>query len=155
MTDALTPKTLASHVRHCPAAPGVYRLYLGQCLLHVGMAAGAATLRSEIRAHVRGDYGARTQAADRVEWEVAPDSVRAYQRFLTLNTAARVAAMAPDEASPSRSARYSTGHSLRKREPAADLQRSDLAEQVRRDDQHGTHEREQADLRQAMRRQEQ
>jgi hypothetical protein len=53
-------------------------------MVHVGMAAGRATLRSEILAHARGDYGPATQAADRADWEVAPDDTFARQRFMSV-----------------------------------------------------------------------
>jgi hypothetical protein len=106
MDAVLTPATLAEQAQDCPAAPGVYRLYRGRCLLHIGMAAGAATLRSEILSHARGDHGPRTQAADHVEWEVASDAVFAYQRFLTLYKALMFAQQT-DEAAPSASGRYS------------------------------------------------
>lgn len=88
-----------------PDSPGVYCLYQGPRLIHVGMAAGAATLCSEIRAHARGDYGPRTQEADRVEWEVAPDALLAYRRFLALYSAFSGAA---SDAPPSASGRYSS-----------------------------------------------
>jgi hypothetical protein len=81
------PQNLHALAASCPATAGVYRLYRGGELLHIGMAAGGATLQSEILSHARGDYGARTQAADRVEWEVAPDPVYAYQRFLSVYSA--------------------------------------------------------------------
>jgi hypothetical protein len=109
MNATVTPKTLIDQAQDCPAFPGVYRLYCGQRLLHIGMAAGAATLRSEILSHARGDYGTRTQAADRVEWEVAPDAVFAYRRFLMLYD---VLLFAPEESeahansAPSASGRY-------------------------------------------------
>ena len=63
---------------------GVYRLYHGKDLLHIGMAAGAATLRSELARHARGDYGPGTQRADRVDWEVVPDDLYAYEAFVAL-----------------------------------------------------------------------
>lgn len=96
--------TLAARARHCPCAPGVYRLYRGRCLVHVGMAAGGATLRSEVLAHARGDYGERTRRADRVVWEVARDALFAYHRFLSLYAAATY-----DAASGSRRADAPTG----------------------------------------------
>ena len=71
-------------IRRCPRSPGVYRLYRGERLIHIGMAAGSATLRSEIIAHARGACGAATQAADHADWEVAPDALFAYRRFLSL-----------------------------------------------------------------------
>ena len=77
-------RTLAACVHDCPLSAGVYRLYRGRRLLHIGMAAGAATVRSEVLWHSRGQYGAASQRADRVEWEVAPDALAAYRRFLSL-----------------------------------------------------------------------
>jgi|SRR5689334_8629634 len=74
-------RTLAACVHDCPLAAGVYRLYRGRRLLHIGMAAGAATVRSEVLWHSRRQA---TQYADRVAWEVAPDALAAYRRFLCL-----------------------------------------------------------------------
>jgi hypothetical protein len=110
MNAILMPKSLVVHACECPASPGVYRLYRGQQLLHIGMAAGGATLHSEIVSHGRGDYGPRTQAADRVEWEVMPDAVLAYQRFLALYSALTYTAEDAEpanDAMPSASGRYS------------------------------------------------
>jgi hypothetical protein len=100
--------SLAAQAEACPSCGGVYRLYEGAHLLHVGMAAGAATLRSELLCHARGDYGPRTQRADRIEWEVAPDAVFAYKRFLALYAAATYCASgsaAMEDAAPSASGR--------------------------------------------------
>lgn len=106
MDDGKTNGLLAAQAEECPACAGVYRLYRGAHLLHVGMAAGAATLRSEVLYHAQGGYGARTQNADRVEWEVAPDALFAYQRFLAVYAAATYQASdtaAEDGVSPSAS----------------------------------------------------
>lgn len=75
---------LESCADEAPACVGVYRLYYGKELLHIGMAAGAATLRSEIARHARGEYGPLTQRADRVDWEVVPDDPHAYEAFVAL-----------------------------------------------------------------------
>ena len=75
---------LESCADEIPACVGVYRLYFGKDLLHIGMAAGAATLRSELARHARGDYGPDTQRADRVDWEVVPDDLYAYEAFVAL-----------------------------------------------------------------------
>jgi hypothetical protein len=94
----------------CPLTAGVYRLFRGQRIVHVGMAAGDATLRSEILAHARGDYGAATQSADHVDWEVAPDALFAYRRFLSVFASATYDASgaAPEAGgSPSGSRRHS------------------------------------------------
>lgn len=101
--------SLAAQAEASPACGGVYRLYEGTYLLHVGMAAGAATLRSELLRHARGEYGARTQRADRVEWEVAPDAIFAYKRFLALYAAATYTASgsaSADDIAPSASGRH-------------------------------------------------
>ena len=75
---------LESCAEEAPACVGVYRLYSGDARLHIGMAAGAATLRSELARHARGDYGPDTQLADRVDWEVVPDDLYAYEAFVAL-----------------------------------------------------------------------
>ena len=109
MNDSETKRPLAAQAEECPACAGVYRLYLGARLVHVGMAAGAATLRSEVLCHAQGDYGAQTQSADRVEWEVAPDALFAYQRFLAIYAAATYRAsdsVSEDGFGPSASGRH-------------------------------------------------
>ena len=105
----MTHRCLAERAESCPASTGVYRLYRAGRIIHVGMAAGAATLRSELHAHAAGEYGAETQAADRVDWEVAPDAAFAYRRFLSLYAAATYLASgsAADGAGPSSSKRHS------------------------------------------------
>jgi hypothetical protein len=105
----MTHPCLAERAKSCPASTGVYRLYRGARIIHVGMAAGAATLRSELLAHAAGEYGAETQAADKVDWEVAPDAAFAYRRFLSLYAAATYLASggASGEAAPSSSKRHS------------------------------------------------
>lgn len=84
------PKTLAARAADCPRSAGVYRLYCGRRLLHVGMPAGAATLRAE--------------------WEAAPDSLFAYRRFVSIYSAATYAASEIEPRryrAPSSSRRYS------------------------------------------------
>jgi len=100
---------LAACAEYCPDSTGVYRLYRDGRIIHVGMAAGAATLRSEVLAHAAGEYGTATQAADQVDWEVAPDGSFAYRRFLSLYAAAVYLASGGvrDEAGPSSSKRHS------------------------------------------------
>jgi len=100
---------LVAHAHECPLATGVYRLYRGKRLLHIGMAAGAATLRSEVLGHARGVYGPATREADRVEWEIAPDAHFAYRRFIALHR---------ELAAPSISRRYSPSVTLPQYEPA-------------------------------------
>jgi len=104
------PLTLAAQAGRTPLSPGVYRLYHRRQLLHVGMAAGRATLRSEILSHARGAYGPRTQRATRVRWEVARDAHFAQRRFVACCAAFAYAAGGPAarRASPSTSRRYSS-----------------------------------------------
>jgi hypothetical protein len=100
---------LATCALDCPDSTGVYRLYKDGQLIHIGMAAGAATVRSEVLGHAQGEYGPATQLADRVEWEVAPDALFAYKRFLALHEAAGRALSAGEEddaAPPTGSARH-------------------------------------------------
>jgi hypothetical protein len=101
---------LAARALHCPLGTGVYQLYRGRRLLHIGMTAGGATLRSEVLAHARGDYGAATQRANRVEWEVARDPLFAYHRFQSIYDS--LAYVTPGSArrtwTPSRSRRHAT-----------------------------------------------
>jgi len=80
----MTNRSLLRRARRSPRTAGVYRLYRGTRIVHVGMAAGGATLRSEILAHARGERGAATQSAETVDWEVAPDAAFAYRRFLSV-----------------------------------------------------------------------
>lgn len=115
MNNNETNASLVAQAEECPACAGVYRLYRGAHLVHVGMAAGAATLRSEVLWHAQGGYGARTQNADRVEWEVAPDALFAYQRFLAVYAAATYRASgsaADDSLSPSASGRHCPGQKI-------------------------------------------
>jgi hypothetical protein len=92
------------------AAPcaGIYRLYAGKQLLHIGMAAGTATLRSELLLDARGGYGPGTQRADRIDWEVAPDDLFAYEALIALYAAATYAASGCDDGgwAPSASRRH-------------------------------------------------
>ena len=106
----MTNRSLSQLASCCPLSPGVYRLYSAERIVHVGMAAGDATVHSEVLAHASGEYGAGTQAADRVDWEVAPDAILAYRRFLALYAAATYDASGGinrESASPSVSKRHS------------------------------------------------
>ena len=100
--------TLEARAQGWPACAGVYRLYQGTRLLHIGMAAGTATLRSELLLHARGDYGPATQRADRIDWEVAPDELFAYERLLALYAEATYApsGSAEEDWAPSASRRH-------------------------------------------------
>lgn len=69
-------------INHAPVAPGAYRLYRHARVIYVGMAAGAATLRSELQRHLRGDFGRATQCATDFEYRETPDPLEAYQAYL-------------------------------------------------------------------------
>ena len=99
---------LEAQAQEAPDCEGVYRLYQGARLLHIGMAAGTATLRSELLLHARGAYGPATQCADRIAWEVAPDDLFAYELLIALYAAAMYAASGSggDELGPSASRRH-------------------------------------------------
>jgi hypothetical protein len=104
--------SLEASLEEVPACAGVYRLYAGSVLLHIGMAAGTATLRSELLRHTRGEYGPDTQRADRMEWQVVPDDGFAYEAFVALYNEAIYAACerAGEDWAPSTS-RCHGGHS--------------------------------------------
>jgi hypothetical protein len=72
----------ASSIPEVPASAGAYRLYRNARVIYVGMAGGGATLRSELRRHLRGDFGLPTQAATELEYREAPDALSAYQVYL-------------------------------------------------------------------------
>jgi hypothetical protein len=60
-----------------PAAPGAYRLYLHGRVVYVGIARGAATLRSELRRHLRGDFGELSRGATELDYAEATDEATA------------------------------------------------------------------------------
>lgn len=74
----------ATSILRVPAAPGAYRLYRNARIVYVGMAAGGATLRSELRRHFRGDFGPATRSATEFEYCEAADAFAAYQAYLEL-----------------------------------------------------------------------
>lgn len=55
-------------VETVPASPGAYRLYKDARVVYVGMTASGTTLRSELRRHLRGDYGRATQTATEFDY---------------------------------------------------------------------------------------
>lgn len=74
----------AALINQAPVRPGAYRLYRNARAIYVGMAAGAATLRSELQRHLRGDFGLATQNATEFEYREADDPAAAYQAYLDL-----------------------------------------------------------------------
>lgn len=71
-----------AHINEAPVSPGAYRLYRHAKIIYVGMASGAATLRSELQRHLRGDFGLSTQTATEFDYREAPDPLQAYQVYL-------------------------------------------------------------------------
>lgn len=87
-----------------PQSPGTYFLFRGPLLLFAGMAAGGATLRSELSAHLRGDFGARTRAATHFAWLATHDVLEAYRLQLAAHACWDLRAN-PKEESPCESPR--------------------------------------------------
>jgi hypothetical protein len=63
----------ADAVSEVPEVTGAYILFRGAHPIYAGIAAGAATLRSELRAHLR---GAETT---HFSWQAAADALDAYR----------------------------------------------------------------------------
>ena len=74
----------AATIAVVPPAQGAYRLWLAGRVLLVGMAAGTRTLRSELRRHLRGDFGPRTQAASHFDCLVAQTAAQAHELYVSL-----------------------------------------------------------------------
>jgi hypothetical protein len=71
-------------VNEAPRLPGAYRLYRHAKILYVGLAAEGATLRSELRRHLRGDFGPQTQHATAFDYCVAGSQASAHDLYLSL-----------------------------------------------------------------------
>jgi excinuclease UvrABC nuclease subunit len=71
-------------VTDAPRTPGAYRLYRHAKVIYVGMAAEGATLRSELRRHLRGDFGPQTQSATGFDYCKADSQASAYDIYLKL-----------------------------------------------------------------------
>lgn len=63
-----------------PNASGVYLLYRNGGLIYVGLAPGS--IRRELEAHRRGEYGACTQAATAFDYEVTSDPAALQRKYL-------------------------------------------------------------------------
>ena len=74
----LHPFTAAA-VARVPRVAGAYFLYCGLRPVFAGVACGGATLRDELSAHRRGDFGASTRDATHFSWRGTPDAVAAYR----------------------------------------------------------------------------
>lgn len=74
----------ATSVAALPAKPGAYRLYRDARVIFVGVTAPGATLRSELRRHLRGDFGRATQRATEFDYREAGTRRDAYDVYLDL-----------------------------------------------------------------------
>jgi hypothetical protein len=73
----------ARGISAAPAAGGAYLLYRGARPVYAGVAAGAATLRKELRSHLRGEFG-HTKATH-FSYQVCADPLRAYAAQLEVH----------------------------------------------------------------------
>lgn len=74
----------AAGIAAAPQAQGAYRLWGGGRVLFVGIAAGARTLRSELRRHWRGDFGQHSQTASHFDCLVAHTTAHAHELYQKL-----------------------------------------------------------------------
>lgn len=72
----------AARINEAPVRPGAYRLYRNARIIYVGIAAGRATLRSELQRHLRGDFGAYTQSATEFDYREAEGGRAARKAYL-------------------------------------------------------------------------
>ena len=70
-----------------PAASGVYFLYRNERLIYIGVAVHGTGIRQELHNHLRGSYGAATQAATAFRYELTRDPVVAKHQYLELHKA--------------------------------------------------------------------
>jgi hypothetical protein len=68
------PENLAA----VPEGQGAYILYARQSPIYAGVAAGGTTLRAELAAHLRGEYGEQTREATHCAWQETASSLAAY-----------------------------------------------------------------------------
>lgn len=74
----------SENVSGAPLAPGAYRLYKDARVVFVGLTSPGATLRSELRRHLRGDFGPATQEATEFDYRAAGSRRDAYEAYLEL-----------------------------------------------------------------------
>lgn len=85
----------ARDVAAAPALPGVYLLYRGHRLVYIGIAAAGATIRDQLRHHLRGDGGPCTRSASEFDYEASAAPVPLYRHYLAVYFAA-TAGLLPD-----------------------------------------------------------
>jgi hypothetical protein len=77
---AFIPANLGS----APASPGVYLLYRHHQLIYIGLAAGGANIREQLRQHLRGLGGPCTRAATEFDYETSSDPVALYRHYVAV-----------------------------------------------------------------------
>lgn len=60
----------------------MYVLYRGSRPLFAGVAAGATSMRAEILAHLRGDFGSYTRSSTHAQWRATASALKAYRMQL-------------------------------------------------------------------------
>ena len=66
-----------------PASPGVYLLYRHRRLIYIGLAA-SASIREQLRHHLRGAGGPCTRAATEFDYETSDDPVALYRHYIAV-----------------------------------------------------------------------
>ena len=77
---AFIPANLGS----APASPGVYLLYRHHQLIYIGLAAGGANIREQLRQHLRGLGGPCTRAATEFDYETSSDPLALYRHYVAV-----------------------------------------------------------------------
>jgi hypothetical protein len=85
-TFAAWPFTDAA-VEITPSSPGVYLLYRDGRLIYVGLAVNGSGIRQELESHLRGAYGACTQAASAFLYELSAHPIALYRQYLRAHRA--------------------------------------------------------------------
>lgn len=86
-TDAAAMPFTAEQLTVAPAATGVYFLYRNERLIYIGVAVHGTGIRQELHNHLRGSYGAATQAASAYRYELTRDPVVAKHEYLEMHKA--------------------------------------------------------------------
>jgi hypothetical protein len=92
----------AENVAAVPTAPGAYRLYRDARVIFVGWTERGATLRSELRRHLRGDFGRVTQEATEFDYREARSRRAAYDAYLDLYLSSGLHPAEPRAGAPTR-----------------------------------------------------
>lgn len=87
VTDTAATPFNDEHLAAAPAATGVYFLYRSERLIYIGVAVHGTGIRQELDNHLRGSYGAATQAATSFRYELTRDPVVAKHEYLRMHKA--------------------------------------------------------------------